>query len=282
MKVAVIGSGTMGTGIGQVFAQNGYDIYQVDFYSTQLEKSRNAMIESLSKLHRKGLIIDSPQNILSRITFTDDIIKITDADMVIEAVFEKLETKSDILKKISDIVKDDVIIGSNTSSISINKLSGFVQHPERFLGVHFFNPVPIMKLVELVKSEKTDPTHLESIKQILLKLGKDPVISEDFPGFISNRILMPLIREAILVLEEHVASARDIDKTFRLGMNHPMGPLELADFIGLDVCFDIMTVLYNEYGDPKIKPPITLRNLVLSGKLGRKSGQGFYEYGDKK
>lgn len=282
MKVAVIGSGTMGTGIGQVFAQHGYEVYQVDFYTAQLEKSRDIMTKSLSKLHSKGLVDKTPEEILKSVTFTDNISQIRDADMVMEAVFEKLETKSDVLSRISDTVNDKAIIGSNTSSISINKLSKFVKNPERFLGVHFFNPVPIMKLVELVTSEKTDPSKLSDVKKILIGLGKDPVTSQDYPGFISNRILMPLIREAILVFEEHVSNAEDIDKTFRLGMNHPMGPLELADFIGLDVCQDIMEVLYTEYGDPRYKPPIALRNLVLSGKLGRKSGSGFYDYEVKK
>lgn len=282
MKVAIIGSGTMGTGIGQVFAQNGYEVYQVDFFTSQLEKSKDTMARSLAKLHSKGLLGSKPEEILKSVTFTDNISRIHDADVVIEAVFEKLETKSDVLSRISDIVNDKAIIGSNTSSISINKLSKFVKNPDRFLGVHFFNPVPIMKLVELVTSEKTDPSKLSDIRKILTGLGKDPVTSQDYPGFISNRILMPLIREAILVFEEHVSSAEDIDKTFRLGMNHPMGPLELADFIGLDVCQDIMEVLYMEYGDPRYKPPITLRNLVLSGKLGRKSGSGFYDYEVKK
>ncbi|MHB1439681.1 MAG: 3-hydroxyacyl-CoA dehydrogenase family protein [Cuniculiplasma sp.] len=282
MKVSVIGSGTMGRGIGQIFAQNGYDVNQVDVNQTALNMAEKSILESLNKLYSKHAISESPEDILKRINFSDSMESVRRSDLVIEAVFEKLEIKTDTLSKISDTVDKDVIIGTNTSSISINFLSKYVRNPERFLGIHFFNPVPIMKLVEVVSSELTTEFYLKKASDLLVNVGKDPVFVKDFPGFVSNRVLMPLIREAILVFEENVANARDIDKTFRLGMNHPMGPLELADFIGLDVCQDIMEVLYVNYGDPRFKAPVTLRNFVNSGKLGRKSGEGFYKYEVKK
>ncbi len=272
----------MGRGIGQVFAQGGYSVTQVDVNKDALALAKDSIYDSLSKLEKKGLLRETPETILKRISFSTELDSISDSDIVIEAVFERLDVKSETLRKISAVVREDALIGSNTSSISINLLSSSVRNPERFMGIHFFNPVPVMKLVELVSSENTSGDLLKKVSELLVSIGKDPVHVKDFPGFVSNRVLMPLIREAILALEESVASASDIDKTFRLGMNHPMGPLELADFIGLDVCQDIMEVLYNNYGDPRFKPPVTLRNLVNSKKLGRKSGEGFYKYGDKK
>ena len=191
---------------------------------------------------------------------------------------QKLEIKEALYKQLNEIAGENSIIASNTSSISINALSAAIKKPENFLGLHFFNPVPIMKLVEIIKGVRTSPSVVEKAIEITRQLGKEPVTSQDFPGFISNRILMPLIREAILALEQGVSSKEDIDKTLKLGMNHPMGPLEVADFIGLDVVQDIMAVLYEEFGDSRFKPPVTLRNLVNARKLGRKSGEGFYKY----
>lgn len=282
MKFSVVGSGTMGRGIGQIFAQSGYNVVQVDVSKQALDNARVAIIDSLNKLERKGSLKDTPDRIISRMEFTDNMDSISESDMVIEAVFERLDIKTETLKRIGATVGKSTIIGSNTSSISINLLSAYVDNPERFMGIHFFNPVPVMKLVELVSGEKTSADLMKKVYELLVTIGKDPVTVRDFPGFVSNRVLMPLIREAILAFEESVASASDIDKTFRLGMNHPMGPLELADFIGLDVCQDIMEVLYTNYGDPRFKPPITLRNLVNSKKLGRKTGEGFYKYEVKK
>lgn len=281
MKIGVVGSGTMGTGIGQVFAQNGHEVNQVDFDESKLSNSRKTMELSLSRLIKKNLLSEEIKTILARVKFSTDFNNLRDADLVIEAVYERIDVKKNVLEKISEIVKESTLIGTNTSSISINTLSSIIKRPERFMGIHFFNPVPVMKLVELVTSVKTEPETVNKIRNLLMEMDKAPVVSKDFPGFISNRVLMQLIREAILVLEEGIATKEDIDKTFKLGMNHPMGPLELADFIGLDVCKDIMDVLYVEYGDPRFKPPIALRNSVSAGNLGRKSGEGFYKYGDK-
>ena len=278
MKVTVVGAGTMGRGIAQVFAQVGNEVLLTDVYEKALSLARDSINTSLSKLAKKGELKENPDTVMSRIKITGKLEEGADSDIYVEAVIEKVETKRDVLQSISGIAKPDSIIATNTSSISITQLSAFVKFPERFIGLHFFNPVPVMKLVEIVRGERTPDSLVRKCFEIAKALGKDPVISQDFPGFISNRVLMPLIREAILVLEEGIATKNDIDKTLRLGMNHPMGPLELADFIGLDVTLDIMEVLYHEYGDPRFKPPITLRNLVNSGKLGRKTSEGFYKY----
>jgi 3-hydroxybutyryl-CoA dehydrogenase len=282
MKISVIGSGTMGRGIGQIFAQKGFNVTQVDVSEDILKIAKDSTLDSLRRLEKKGLIEESIEKILKRIDYTNEISSINDSDFIIEAVFERLDIKNQTLAQISNYAKESAIIGTNTSSISINLLSKNIKNPERFLGIHFFNPVPIMKLVEIVSGERTSKEVVEKATTTLITLGKDPVFSKDFPGFISNRVLMPLIKEAILVYEEGIASPSDVDKTFRLGMSHPMGPLELADFIGLDVCYDIMEVLYINYGDPRFKPPVTLRNLINSGKLGRKSGEGFYKHEVKK
>ena len=278
MNVTVIGAGTMGRGIAQVFAQVGNEVVLTDVYQKALETAANEIQKSLGKLHSKGAIKEAPELVYSRIKFTEDLSLGRDADIFIEAVLEKLEIKEALYKQLNEIAGENSIIASNTSSISINALSAAIKKPENFLGLHFFNPVPIMKLVEIIKGVRTSASVVEKAIEITRQLGKEPVTSQDFPGFISNRILMPLIREAILALEEGVSSREDIDKTLKLGMNHPMGPLELADFIGLDVVQDIMAVLYEEFGDPRFKPPVTLRNLVNARKLGRKSGEGFYKY----
>ncbi len=278
MKVTVIGAGTMGRGIAQVFAQAGNEVVLTDVYQKALETASNEIQKSLGKLHSKGAIAEAPELVYGRIKFMEDLSQGRDADIFIEAVLEKLEIKEALYRQLNEIAGENSIIASNTSSISINALSASINKPENFLGLHFFNPVPIMKLVEIIRGVRTSPSVVDRAIEITRQLGKEPVTSQDFPGFISNRILMPLIREAILALEEGVSSREDIDKTLKLGMNHPMGPLELADFIGLDVVQDIMAVLYEEFGDPRFKPPVTLRNLVNARKLGRKSGEGFYKY----
>lgn len=278
MKVTVIGAGTMGRGIAQVFAQAGNQVILTDIYEKALQDATGMIEKSLDRLIKKGELKEDSRSILSRITFTGDINQGAESDLYVEAVLEKVETKEGVLASVSRISRPDSIIATNTSSISINLLSRFVSSPERFIGIHFFNPVPVMKLVEIVKGERTPENLVRKSFEIVRALGKDPVISQDFPGFISNRVLMPMIREAILVLQEGIATKNDIDKTMKLGMNHPMGPLELADFIGLDVTLDIMEVLYHESGDPRFKPPILLRNLVNAGKLGRKTNEGFYKY----
>lgn len=278
MKVTVIGAGTMGRGIAQVFAQSGNDVILMDVYPKALESASSEIQKSLGKLHSKGLISDDPESVHRRITFTGDLTHGKGSDIFIEAVLERFDIKEALYKQLNDLAGESAILATNTSSISINALSSIIRKPENFIGLHFFNPVPLMKLVEIIKGVRTNKLVVEKSLDIIRQLGKEPVTSEDFPGFISNRILMPLIREAILTLEEGVSSKEDIDKTLRLGMNHPMGPLELADFIGLDVVQDIMKVLYQEFGDSRFMPPVTLRNLVSAKKLGRKSSEGFYKY----
>ncbi|MGP6293310.1 3-hydroxyacyl-CoA dehydrogenase family protein [Caldiplasma sukawensis] len=282
MKIGVVGSGTMGSGIGQIFAQFGHDVIMIDVVESIFQRSKDNIKSSLARLEKKGALRESPEKIMQRIIYSTNFQDLKDREMVIEAVFERVEVKKETLRKISEYVSENAIIGTNTSSISINLLSSEIRNKKRFMGIHFFNPVPVMKLVEIVKGNDTSEENMERVKQILIECEKEPVYAKDFPGFISNRILIPLLREGILAYEEGVASKEDIDKCMKLGMNHPMGPLELADFIGLDVCYDIMEVLYRDYGDPRFKPPITLRNLVNSGKLGRKSGEGFYKYEVKK
>ena len=278
MKVTVVGAGTMGRGIAQVFAQAGNEVILTDVYEKALTDALSNIENSLGRLAKKGELKEDIKTVISRIRTSGTLADGAEADIFVEAVLERMDTKEQVLKQVSGMARSDAIIGSNTSSISINQLSSFVSQPERFIGIHFFNPVPVMKLVEIVQAERTSENLVRRTFEIVKALGKDPVISQDFPGFISNRILMPMIREAILVLEQGIATKNDIDKTMKLGMNHPMGPLERADFIGLDVTLDIMEVLYHEFGDPRFKPPILLRNLVKAGKLGRKTAEGFYKY----
>ncbi len=278
LKVTVVGAGTMGNGIAQVFAQNGNEVILVDSFPAALDKARMTMRSSLEKLKLKGAIQEDPSIILQRIHTMPLVETSSRSDIYIEAVPERLDIKKEVIESISAVAKEDAICATNTSSISINLLSGFYKAPDNFIGIHFFNPVPVMRLVEIVRSNRTSEYTLQKAMDLVSLLGKESVISNDYPGFISNRLLMPLLREAMEALEQGVASKEDIDKTMRLGMNHPMGPLELSDFIGLDVTEDIMDVLYREFGDSRYKPPIVLRNLVNSGKLGRKSGEGFYKY----
>ena len=278
MRVSVIGAGTMGSGIAQVFAMAGHETTLIDIFPEAIKKGRVNIEKSLSKLSEKGSIKLSPNQILEMIKFSSSYDDLKGSGLVLEAAFERLDVKKDILAKVSSNVSNGTIIGSNTSSISISLLSSFVKEPENFIGMHFFNPPPIMKLVEIVNGNRTSEVTRNKIFEISKQLGKEPVIVNDYPGFVSNRVLMPMLREAIVCLEEGIGSAEDIDKTIKLGLNHPMGPLTLCDFIGNDVVFDIMEVLFREFGDPHYKPPVLLRNMVYAGKLGRKSGEGFYKY----
>ncbi len=278
MRVSVIGAGTMGSGIAQVFAMAGHEVTLIDIFPDAIKKGRVNIEKSLSKLSEKGSIKLSPNQILDMIKFSSSYDDLKGSELVVEAAFERLDVKKDILAKVSSNVSKGTIIGSNTSSISISLLSSFVKEPENFIGMHFFNPPPIMKLVEIVNGNRTSEVTRNKIFEISKQLGKEPVIVNDYPGFVSNRVLMPMLREAIVCLEEGIGSAEDIDKTIKLGLNHPMGPLALCDFIGNDVVFDIMEVLFREFGDPHYKPPVLLRNMVYAGKLGRKSGEGFYKY----
>jgi len=278
-KVAVIGGGTMGNGIAHVFALNGFDVSLVEIKQELLDRAIANITKNLDRqLKKEKITEEQKQSALSNLHLVVGTENISaDTDLVIEAVVENKNIKQSIFKELESKIKSDAIFASNTSSISITEL-GSVCREDRFIGMHFMNPVPMMKLVEIIKGYSTSQETFETIKLLSEKLGKTPVEVNDYPGFISNRVLMPMINEAIFALYEGVASAKDIDTVMKLGMNHPMGPLTLADFIGLDVCLDIMYVLYEGFNDPKYRPCPLLKNMVAAKKLGRKSGEGFYKY----
>ncbi len=278
-EVSIIGGGTMGNGIAHVFAQNGFHVNLVEQNQEFLDRAIAAITKNLDRQVKKQTISnENKEQTLSNIIPVIGISNTpTDSDLVIEAIYENKDAKLNIFKELNDIVKADSIFASNTSSISITELSADYRG-EQFIGMHFMNPVPIMKLVEIIRGYSTSDATFQTIKDLSIKLGKTPVEVYDFPGFISNRILMPMINEAIFALMENVASAEDIDTVMKLGMNHPMGPLTLADFIGLDVCLSIMEVLYNGFNDPKYRPCPLLKKMVAAKKLGRKTGEGFFKY----
>ncbi len=278
-EVSIIGGGTMGNGIAHVFAQNGFHVNLVEQNQEFLDRAIAAITKNLDRQVKKQTISnENKEQTLSNIIPVIGISNTpTDSDLVIEAIYENKDAKLSIFKELDDIVKVDSIFASNTSSISITELSADYRG-EQFIGMHFMNPVPIMKLVEIIRGYSTSDATFQTIKDLSIKLGKTPVEVYDFPGFISNRILMPMINEAIFALMENVASAEDIDTVMKLGMNHPMGPLTLADFIGLDVCLSIMEVLYNGFNDPKYRPCPLLKKMVAAKKLGRKTGEGFFKY----
>jgi len=278
-KVAVIGGGTMGNGIAHVFALNDFSVNLVEVSEELLKKSIDNISKNLDRQLKKDVITESQKNnTLKNLNKTLGVEKIPDdVDLVIEAIFEDKQAKLFIFNKLNTIVNSDCIFASNTSSISITELSSS-NRPDKFIGMHFMNPVPMMKLVEIIRGYSTSDETFQTIKALSEKLGKVPVEVFDYPGFISNRILMPMINEAIFSLMEGVASAEDIDTVMKLGMNHPMGPLTLADFIGLDVCLAIMEVLFNGYNDSKYRPCPLLKKMVAAKKLGRKTGEGFFKY----
>jgi 3-hydroxybutyryl-CoA dehydrogenase len=278
-NIAVIGAGTMGNGIAHVFAQNNFNVSLVDIQQDYLDKAILTITKNLDRQIKKEIITETDkEKTLSNIKKVVGIENIpAETDLVVEAIIEDRDLKLSIFKKLESQLKPEAIFASNTSSISITELSA-VCRADRFIGMHFMNPVPVMKLVEIIRGYSTSDETYNSIKELAETLGKTPVEVHDYPGFIANRILMPMINEAVFSLYEGVASAVDIDTVMKLGMNHPMGPLTLADFIGLDVCLAIMNVLYEGFNDSKYRPCPLLKKMVAAGKLGRKSGEGFFQY----
>ena len=275
----MIGAGTMGNGIAQVFAQSGYEVVLVDAASPALERARATIDKSLAKFVEKGKLAPADRDAaLGRLSSSAALDDVAVADYVVEAIFEDATVKRDLFQRLDDVTRPDVILTSNTSSISITTLGAATKRPDRVLGMHFMNPVPLMTLVELVRGQATSAESMRVATDLCGKLGKTAVEAADYPGFIANRILMPMINEAIFALMEGVGSPEAIDTVMKLGMNHPMGPLTLADFIGLDVCLAIMNVLHEGLGDPKYRPCPLLRRMVAAGQLGRKSGRGFFTY----
>jgi 3-hydroxybutyryl-CoA dehydrogenase len=278
-KIAVIGAGTMGNGIAQVFAQNGFPVTMIDVKQEFIDKGMAAIDKSLSRLVKKEVIgEDEKAAIVQRIETSTELGAAASADLVIEAVFEEIGVKEKVFTELDRVCGETAVFASNTSSISITALAAMTSRPERFIGMHFMNPVPVMKLVEIIRGLATDDETTVEIVELSRKLGKEPVEVNDYPGFVSNRVLLPMINEAVYCLMEGVATAEAIDGVMKLGMNHPMGPLALADLIGLDVCLNILKVLHEGLGDSKYRPCPLLKKMVAAGYLGRKSGRGFYNY----
>jgi 3-hydroxybutyryl-CoA dehydrogenase len=277
--IGVVGAGTMGNGIAQVFAQAGHTVVLRDIDETALERARAQIDRSLGKLAEKGRIAAGDRAaVLERIKTTTGAADLGTANLVIEAVVEKLEVKRGLFAELDVLTPPTTILASNTSSISITRLGAATRRPEKVIGMHFMNPVPLMALVEVIRGQATSDETTKTVMDLSRSLGKTPVEVSDFPGFVSNRVLMPMINEAIFCVYEGVATADAIDEVMKLGMNHPMGPLTLADFIGLDVCLAILEVLHDGLGDPKYRPCPLLKRMVDAGWLGRKSGRGFYTY----
>lgn len=278
-RVTVVGTGTMGNGIAQVFAAKGYEVDMVDIKQEFLDRALGGITKSFDRLLKKEKITEQDKAAaLGRLHLSTDLSVAGDSQLVIEAVTENLEVKLGIFKKLEDVCPPETLFASNTSSLPITQLAAATKRPSRFVGMHFMNPVPMMELIELIRGIATSDETFDLIKELSTKLGKTPVEVNDFPGFIANRILMPMINEAIFAHMEGVGTVEAIDEVMKLGMAHPMGPLTLADFIGLDICLAILEVMHEGLGDPKYRPCPLLKKMVQAGYLGRKSGRGFYNY----
>ncbi len=277
--VGIVGSGTMGSGIAQLVAASGYELILIDLNDELLKKAVSKINKNLSRLVDKEKIKkEIHQEILLRIKTSTNLDDLSDCEIVIEAVSENIDIKKQIFEKLDTVLNEDCIIASNTSTLPIIQLATITSRPDKVLGIHFFNPAPVMKLVEIIKSLVTSKETVKKAEEFTLSLGKDPVVTKDRPGFIVNRILLPMLNEAVFALDEGMGTLEDIDKAMKLGTNHPMGPLELIDLIGLDVTLDILDVLFEEFKDPKYRACPLLRQKVRAGDLGRKSGRGFYDY----
>lgn len=278
-KIGVLGAGTMGAGIAQVLLQGGYEVAMRARRESSIESGKARIEKNFSKMVAKEKISEADKTeFLSKLQISTELDIFKDSDIIIEATTENMEAKKELAKQIDEICKEDAIFATNTSSLSITEIAACMKHPEKVIGMHFFNPVPAMKLVEVIKGFATDEAVNKEIIEMTEKIGKTPVQVEEGPGFVVNRILLPMINEGIGILADGLASAEDIDKAMKLGAGHPMGPLALADLIGLDVCLAIMETLYSEFGDSKYRPHPLLRKMVRSNNLGMKTGKGFFEY----